>query len=116
MLIAGRWWAPMLHHSPNEEMNPIARQIAAGQGTRPGFPDYILPLRSNGCPGLAFELKAPKPWGKAPSADQSAWLDWFAAQGWRTGVAYGAEEALRLLDHHTAGARRIVALAGAHGV
>ncbi len=97
VLIAGTWWGSWLHHSPNESMDPIARQIAAGQGTRAGFPDYILPIAMNGFPGLAFELKAPKPWGRAPSLSQKRWLDHFSDNGWQTGVAYGAEEARRLL-------------------
>lgn len=105
-LTAGRWWAPMMHHSPNEEMNPIARQIAAGQGTRPGFPDYVLFLRIGDCPGFAFELKAPKPWGRPPTPNQQAWLDWFEAEGWTVGTFYGAELAVRALDEYARDARR----------
>lgn len=115
LMVNGRWWGPMLHHSPNEEMNPIARQIAAGQGTRPGFPDYVLYLRNEWHPGLAFELKAPRPFGKPASPAQRAWLEWFAAQGWQTGVCFGAEEALALLDAYTATARRLAPAALAIG-
>ncbi len=102
-LIAGAWWADFLHHSPNEEMNATARQLAAAQGTRSGFPDYALYVARDNYHGLAFELKAPKPYGRAPSPNQEWWLNWLARNGWRTVVCYGAEEALAALRAYTDG-------------
>ena len=93
ILINGQWWAQWLHHSPNESLDGIARQLAASQGTRPGFPDYVLPICSGGFKGLAFELKAPKPWGKNETLHQRGWLDCFGRAGWFTCVPFGAEEA-----------------------
>jgi hypothetical protein len=92
ILVNSAWWSGWLHHSPNEGMDATARQLAASQGTRPGFPDYILPIRANGFGGLAFELKATKPFGKKETELQRAWLDCFGRAGWFTGVPYGAEE------------------------
>ena len=99
---AGRWWAPYLHHSPNEELNATARQLAASQGTRAGFPDYILPIRSGNYTGMVLELKAPRPYGKAPTPPQRAWLAHFMAQGWLAIVAYGVEDAITALDEFIA--------------
>lgn len=101
-LTAGRWWAPALHHSPNEELSSIGRQLAASQGTKKGFPDYILPIQAGNYVGLAFELKALRPWGRAPTKDQRAWLAHFAEQGWLAKVCYGAEDAIAALDDYIA--------------
>lgn len=99
-LVAGRWWAAALHHSPNEEMSPTARQLAAASGTKAGFPDYILPIQSGEFVGLAIELKAAKPHGRAPTPKQKAWLEHLDAQGWRVVVAFGAEEAIAAFDDY----------------
>lgn len=101
-LTAGRWWAKALHHSPNEELSSVGRQLAASQGTRKGFPDYILPIQAGAYVGLAIELKAVKPHGKAPTKEQRAWLEHFAEQGWQALVCYGAEETIAALDAYTA--------------
>lgn len=105
-LISGKWWAPVLHHSPNEEMHPIARQLAAAHGTKPGFPDFLLVLRSGNHYGLAIELKAAKPHGRRPTPAQVAWLDHFRDQGWQAHVCYGVEEALATLNLYTEPATR----------
>jgi len=103
-LVAGCWWSPRLHHSPNEDMSAIGRQLAAGQGTRPGFPDYILPIACGRYRGCAIELKAPRPHGRSPTPAQAEWLLFFEAQGWRSDVCYGAEHAYALLiDYMKAG-------------
>lgn len=98
-LAAGAWWSPFLHHSPNEEMNATARQLAAAQGTRPGFPDYVLVLRAGNFAGLAFEMKAPNGAGATPA--QRAWLQWFEDMGWKTDVCHGADVAYALLRGYT---------------
>ena len=103
-LTAGRWWAKALHHSPNEELSSVGRQLAASQGTRKGFPDYILPIQAGEFVGLAIELKAIKPHGRAPTKEQRAWLAHFGEQGWRAVVCFGAEEAIAVLDEYMASA------------
>lgn len=102
MLVSQRWWAPALHHSPNEELDATARQLAASMGTRPGFLDYVLIIRSGNFVGLAFELKAPKPHGRKPTRDQRVWLSHFTEQDWLAKVAYGADHALKILDDYIA--------------
>ena len=101
-LLALRWWAPALHHSPNEEMNATARQLAASQGTKPGFPDYILPIAAGGYVGCVIELKAVRPYGRRETAAQASWLAHFRAQGWQASVCYGADDALATLEAYMA--------------
>lgn len=101
-LTAGRWWARALHHSPNEELSPTGRQLAASQGTRKGFPDWILVLAAGEYVGLVIELKACRPYGKAATKEQRAWLDHFAEQGWLVKVCYGAEDAIDTFDAYIA--------------
>jgi hypothetical protein len=105
-LTAGRWWAPWLHHSPNEELSSTGRQLAASQGTKKGFPDWILPIQAGDYVGLVIELKAIRPYGRAPTREQRAWLAHFTKQGWVALVCYGAEDAIKTLDDYVAlGAR-----------
>jgi hypothetical protein len=101
-LTAGRWWAPWLHHSPNEELSAIGRQLAASQGTKKGFPDWILIIGAGEYVGLAIELKALRPHGQGPTKEQRAWIKHFQEQGWRALVCYGAEEAIDTFDTYIA--------------
>ena len=101
-LTAGRWWARALHHSPNEELSSAGRQLAASQGTKKGFPDWILPIQAGEYVGLVIELKAMRPYGKHPTREQRAWLEWFTEQGWLAKVCYGAEDAIATLDAYVA--------------
>lgn len=101
------WWAPFLHHSPNEELDKQARQYAAAKGTRKGFPDLVLPVRTDAYNGLVIELKAPKPFGNSVTPHQDWWLRAFRAAGWRAVVCYGMDEALAELESYTAGVPKI---------
>lgn len=86
-----RW----LHHSPNGGKRDA---ITGGQmkalGTKPGFPDLILPVRSGQHPGLVIEMKSES--GRV-TPDQAAWLDHYTEQSWATAVARSAEEARIIL-------------------
>jgi len=101
-LTRDRWWAQALHHSPNEELSSTGRQLAASQGTKKGFPDWILPVQAGVYLGLVIELKAVRPFGQAPSKEQRTWLAHFAEQGWLAKVCYGAEDAIATLDAYIA--------------
>ncbi len=106
-LVAGRWWAPALHHSPNEDLHKIKRQLAVAMGAKRGFPDYVLIVKSGPFVGCAVELKRPKPYGRKPTPEQATWLDHFERQGWQARVGYGADDALAILDAYIAlGAKR----------
>ena len=101
-LTAGRWWARVLHHSPNEELSITGRQLAASQGTRKGFPDYILPLRKEDYVGLVIELKASRPHKRQATPKQKAWLEHFTLNGWLAKVCHGADDALETLNDYIA--------------
>ncbi len=106
-MVALKWWAPALHHSPNEELHPLARQFAAAQGTRAGCPDYMLFIRSGVYNGCAIELKARKPYGQNPTPKHRAWLDHLAGEGWLAKTCFGAEDAFKVLEGYVAlGAER----------
>jgi hypothetical protein len=94
-----RQWPKLawLHHSPNE----AAYRGQTGKGVRPGWPDFVLPVRARAgrlvrtdCVGLAMELKGP---GGTLSREQVLWLAWLEHQGWYTATPYGFEAARDLL-------------------
>jgi len=89
-----RW----LHHSPNGGKRDA---ITGGQmkalGTKPGFPDLILPVRSGEQIGLVIEMKSAT---GSTTTEQKEWLANFAAQGWSTAVCRSAADAREaLLDY-----------------
>lgn len=95
LMPALRW----LHHSPNGGRRDgfTGAQMKA-LGTKAGFPDLILPIRSPGylgsVPGLAIEMKTDV--GRT-TTDQDAWLDALANNGWDTHICRSAEHAREVL-------------------
>lgn len=87
LMPALRW----LHHSPNGGKRDA---ITGGQmkalGTKPGFPDLILPFASGSHPGLVIEMKS---YTGRPTTEQKEWLAHFEAQGWQIRLARSAQEA-----------------------
>ncbi len=79
-----------LHHSPNGGARSgfTGAQMKA-LGTKPGFPDLILPVR-NGFTGLVIEFKSAT--GKT-SPEQKEWLQHFEQQDYQTHIARSADEA-----------------------
>jgi len=80
-----------LHHSPNggQRSSFTGAQMKA-LGTKPGFPDLILPASSGPHPGLAIEFKSTT--GSTTPA-QRGWIEHLETQGWATHVARSAQEA-----------------------
>lgn len=89
-----RW----LHHSPN---GGIRSGLAGAQmkalGTKPGFPDLILPVKNSYSTGLVIEMKAAK--GRL-SKEQAEWLDHLIEDGWNVSVIRSAEDARIALCGH----------------
>lgn len=81
-----RW----LHHSPNggKRSRGEAGKMKA-MGTKPGFPDLVLPRRCGQWAGLAIELKSRT--GRV-SADQQEWLEAFREDGYLVAVCRRLEE------------------------
>lgn len=95
-----RW----LHHSPNGGRRD---GFTGGQmkalGTKPGFPDLVLPVRSPGylgsVPGLAIEMKSDA--GRT-STEQDEWLDMFQRNGWMTHICRSADAARTVICEYLA--------------
>jgi hypothetical protein len=95
-----RW----LHHSPNGGRRD---GFTGGQmkalGTKPGWPDLVLPVRQPGSlgsvPGLAIEMKTTT--GRT-TPEQDAWLDLLASSGWTTALCRSADEARSVLCRYLA--------------
>ena len=87
LMPALRW----LHHSPNGGKRDA---VTGGQmkalGTKPGFPDLILPAPNDRYIGLVIEMKS----AIGQTTDlQDEWLEHFQAAGWSTFVCRSADEA-----------------------
>lgn len=82
-----RW----LHHSPNGgKRDAFTGAQMRAMGTKKGWPDLILPVRSGRCPGLVIEMKSTI--GKV-SPEQREWLEHFSDQGWQIEVIRSAQDA-----------------------
>lgn len=90
--------ADCFHHSPNGGLRDkrTASRLKM-MGTRRGVPDLMCFCGRDGYVGLALELKLA---GGRVSADQQRWLDRLAAHGWMTNVAYGLDDAQRIVSEY----------------
>lgn len=80
-----------LHHSPNGGVrDSFAGAQMKALGTKPGFPDLIVPVATRTHPGLIIEMKSAT--GSATTA-QKAWLDHFIQQQWSVWLARSASDA-----------------------
>lgn len=94
LMPALRW----MHHSPNGGKRDA---VTGGQmkalGTKPGFPDLIIPARTTQCVGLVIEMKSAD--GRA-TPEQKEWLAHFEGQGWHTDICRSADEARATICHY----------------
>lgn len=88
----------LLFHVPNGgSRNRIEAQNLKAQGVKAGVPDLCLPVPHGSYHGLFIELK----YGKNKTTDkQEWWLAQLAAQGYKTAVCYGADEAMDTIAHY----------------
>nr|WP_287960994.1 VRR-NUC domain-containing protein [Caldilinea sp.] len=89
----------MTHHEAGGHRHGAVAARIRAEGQRPGVPDYMLYWSNGRYVGLAIELKRADR-SNHPTAEQRAWLDWLAGQGWRCEVAYGVEEAIRVIEEY----------------
>ena len=91
-------------HTPNETgSDPSARRRAIRmkqQGTARGFPDYLVVTKSG---LIAIELKRAKKSLSRVSPEQAAWITALNAAGTPAYVAYGADEAIAIVEKHQRG-------------
>ena len=79
----------LMYHVPNEGKRSNGGILKAA-GLKSGVPDICLPVANNGFHGLYIELKFGK--NKATKA-QEEYMAMLNAQGYKTAVCYGADEA-----------------------
>lgn len=88
-------------HPVNEgKRTPWERWRAQELGIRAGLPDLLLFERRGNYSGLAIELKAGT--NKATPSQQK-WLNDLTQCGWVAIVAYGSEEAQKIIDKYLSG-------------
>lgn len=96
--------ADHLVHVPNGGRRNVPEALRLKRmGVQKGFPDYVLFVAINGWHGLAVEMKRPALPGVERGrvqASQSDWLVRLAAQGYRSEVAYGWQEAARIISDY----------------
>lgn len=73
---------------------------AKAEGRKRGVPDVWFPVARGGYHGLVIEMKAGE---NSPTADQRRWLSFLRTAGWRTWIAYSAEEAQSVILNYLAG-------------
>lgn len=99
--MVGRWpELQLLHHIPNgEERSKAAGARLKAQGVKAGAPDLSLPVARGGWHGMYVELKRADR-SNHPSPAQAAWIERLRANGYMVVVAYGADEAIRAIEHY----------------
>lgn len=88
----------LLHHIPNEGIRTNGPVLKAA-GMKAGVPDLSLPVPRRGFHGLYIEMKFGK--GKTTKA-QEEFMALLREQGYKTAVAYGAEQAREVIRHYLA--------------
>ena len=89
----------LMYHVPNEGKRQNGAVLKA-MGLRPGVPDVVLPYPSiHGHYGLYIEMKK-RDRSNGLSADQRQFIRLLHWAGYRAEVAYGADEAIRILEEY----------------
>ena len=91
----------LMHHIPNggKRSKSEAGRFKA-MGVKPGVSDIFLPVARKGYHGLYIELKAKD--GR-PSREQKDFIADVTEQGYAGTVAYGGEEAARIVEEYLGG-------------
>lgn len=85
----------MLYHIPNGgSRNKIEAAHLKQQGVKAGVPDLCLPVSRGEYHGLYIELKYGK---NKPTENQKRWINLLRSQNYKAEVAYGWEEASKII-------------------
>lgn len=90
-----KWKYPdlkLLFHIPNEGQQHLTRQ-----GVKGGVPDLFLPVPRGIYHGLFIEMKARQ--GRVLE-NQKMWLRWLTAQGYRSAICWGFDEARKTIEDY----------------
>lgn len=87
----------LLHHVPNggfRQKGTAARMKS--EGVKAGVPDLCLPVPAHGFHGLYIEMKK-RDHSNGLSRMQRHWIEMLRDQGFKAEVAYGCDEAIRII-------------------
>lgn len=96
------YWYPeltLMFHIPNggKRSKAEAGRFRA-EGVKSGVPDICLPVARGGYHGLFIELK--RQHGNTTTKNQDTWLADLREQGYATAVAYGWEQAAKIITDY----------------
>ena len=92
----------MLHAIPNGEYRTKRTgSLLKRTGVKRGVPDICLPVARGGYHGLFIELK--RQHGNTTTKNQNTWLADLREQGYATAVAYGWEQAAKIITDYMEG-------------
>lgn len=80
-----------------------AASTLKSEGMRPGAPDLMLAAPTPAFSGLFIEMK--KIGGKAPSPEQTAFVEYLQSVGYSASVQYGAANAIKVIEEYLADLR-----------
>ena len=85
----------LMYHIPNGgSRNKIEAAHLKQQGVKAGVPDLCLPVARGEYHGLYIELKYGK---NKPTENQKRWINLLRSQNYKAEVAYGWEEASKII-------------------
>lgn len=91
-----------LFHVPNGgSRGPAEAGRFKAMGVKKGVPDVFLDVPRGGFHGLRIEMKRRR--GGKVSKDQTDWIDWYNAIGFRAVVCYGWDEAREEIENYLHG-------------
>lgn len=95
-------WRDYWIHIPNEgKRDRISGYILKNMGLTKGVADFFLAMPVGRIGGLWLELKRVE--GSRTSPEQIAWLERMAAVGYAACIAYGCDDAIRIIKDYVNG-------------
>jgi hypothetical protein len=89
------------YHIPNQRQANVAYGVKLkALGVSKGIPDIVIPKARKGHHGLYIELKRTK--GGIVSPEQKDWIRILTAEGYLAKIAYGAEDAIKIITEYLA--------------
>lgn len=87
----------LLYHVPNGGLrNKVTAYRLKREGVKAGVPDLCLPVPNDSYHGLYIEMKK-RDHSNHPSKMQKIWIKRLQKKGYRVDVAYGADEAIKII-------------------
>ena len=90
----------LLFHIPNGGLRNKATAVRMkAEGVKAGVPDLCLPVPAGIYHGLFIEMKK-RDRSNGLSKEQRNWISMLRSQGYRAEVAYGADDAIRMIEEY----------------